>query len=161
MPTVEELQNEIAALRAEREQADTPTSQPLSNGGADAPISTAPQSTPRPGKPELSAIFLKERALQTTVGVIALEPSELKKIHKIAARAFKRAMADLVSAVSERPSRGPKPVKVKTKIKAKNGRRKKAASPKVSKSGKRLGRPPKARTVTHETPTVAAEPSFE
>lgn len=150
MPTIEELQATIDNLRAEREAESRPTDPgPTANGGLGTPTVSS-----SPVKPEIIAVFLRDGGVvATTVGDIQLDTGEIKKISKIAAKAFKRAMANLVSAISEAPAKKAKPAK-KTR---KQRKAKKSTGPRLSKTGKPLGRPKKNKTVTYEPP-VAPSP---
>ena len=97
--------------------------------GADSPQPGPPQP---PGKPEILGVNVREKVLVTTIGTIALNSSEVSAISKIAAKAFKRAMNDLVSQISKGVSG------------VKRGRPPKDAAP-PSPTGKRRGRPPKVQ----------------
>ncbi len=137
MPTMEELQAEIAALRAERDRPveDEQPNKPVNGAEASGPIT-----------PQLVAVYIRDGGiLATTVGAIQLNPSELKKISKVASRAFKRAMTEVVAAISDQPA-----AKRKEKPAKKTRKRRKSAGPRLSKTGKPLGRPKEAKTVTYE-----------
>lgn len=112
----------------------------------------APPPPTEPIKPALRAIHFGARIVETTVGAAQMTPSEEAAIAKIALRAFKRSVAELVGALEHSTSvrrgrpRGSRTLIAKAKAAPTNG-----AAP----TPKRRGRPPKARTVTHEPGAVA------